>query len=97
MPANIVKQMISLNIELIESDLEINKLIIYEDSSCDIEPCLNYQNCMKSIKFRNAMPDYLTSAYIQFRAISVRDDFKCECPNGFTGTNSSIMCDLEIN
>jgi len=97
MPANILKQMISLNSELIESDLEINKLIIYEDSSCDIEPCLNYQKCMNRIKFKNASPDFLPSAYIQFRGISVKNDFKCECPNGFTGTNSSIMCDLEIN
>ena len=32
MPANILKQMISLKSELIESDLEINKLIIYNSA-----------------------------------------------------------------
>jgi hypothetical protein len=32
-----------------------------------------------------------------FVSTQVKHDFSCACPTGFTGTNVSLMCDLEIN
>lgn len=82
----------------INSLLHIKQTIIYEDSSCAIEPCLNYQSCLTSTKFQSARTKYLNSfSSIQFRPVSVQHDFSCTCPFGFTGMNVSVMCDTEIN
>lgn len=97
MPAHILKQILNLNSDLLAGDLSIPRFQIYEDLTCAIEPCLNYQQCVNSIRFSSASADFSQSSYIQFRSIFIQHDFKCACPLGFTGTNSSFMCDLEVN
>ncbi|CAF0963132.1 unnamed protein product [Brachionus calyciflorus] len=67
------------------------------DSSCAIEPCLNFQKCLTNSKFQSASSKYLSSKSLQFRQINVQHDFSCSCPMGFTGTNISVMCDTEFN
>lgn len=85
------------NLAIIKSKLHINKLEIYEDASCAIEPCLNYQKCSTDTKFLEASSKYLQTANVHFRPIRLKHEFSCSCPIGFTGTNSSLNCDLEIN
>jgi hypothetical protein len=97
MPSSILKQILFSNLNKIQSDLKLNKILIYEDKSCSIEPCLNYQQCSTQVKFNGASSHYLFTSQIQFRSIDVIHDFSCSCPIGFTGTNVSLMCDLEIN
>ena len=97
MPANILKQIVYSNSDLIEQNLAVSELIIYEDQSCAIEPCFNYQNCINKVKIGMHNNEFLHAKQIQFRSISVQHDFECKCPNGFTGKNSSVVCDLEIN
>ncbi len=97
MSSSILKQILYSNLNRIQSDLKLNKILIYEDKSCSIEPCLNYQQCSTQVKFNGASSHYLFTSQIQFRSIDVKHDFSCSCPIGYTGTNVSLMCDLEIN
>ena len=97
MPASMLKQIVYSNMELIKTNLRVHKISIYQDTSCAIEPCLNFQKCSTNVKFEAASQSYVESAYIQFRSIGVKHDFSCSCPLGFTGKNVSLMCDLEIN
>ena len=97
MPSSVLKQIVYSNMELIKSNLKIHKISIYQDTSCAIEPCLNFQKCSTNVKFQDASQSYIESSYIQFRSIDVKHDFSCSCPLGFTGKNVSLMCDLEIN
>jgi hypothetical protein len=97
MSSSILKQIIYSNSDLIEQNLHVNQLTIYEDASCGIEPCFNYQNCINNVKVGAHNNEFLHASSIQFRSISIRHDFECKCPAGFTGKNSSVVCDLEIN
>lgn len=97
MSSTILKQIIYSNSDLIERSLHLNQLRIYEDASCGIEPCFNYQNCINNVKVGAHNNEFLHASSIQFRAISIKHDFECKCPAGFTGRNSSVVCDLEIN
>jgi cadherin EGF LAG seven-pass G-type receptor 1 len=97
MPASMLKQIVYSNMELIKTNLRVHKISIYQDTSCAIEPCLNFQKCSTNVKFEAASQSFIESAYIQFRSIGVKHDFSCSCPLGFTGKNVSLMCDLEIN
>lgn len=97
MPNNILKQLVYAHSDVIEKTLHISKLIIYEDSSCGIEPCFNYQSCINNVKVDTRNNEFLHAEHNQFRSISIKHDFECKCPHGFTGKNSSVVCDLEIN
>ena len=81
----------------LEKNIAVSRIKIYEDESCLIEPCLNYQRCVVNAKFSQASSKYIYSSSIQFRPIHVKYDFSCTCVTGFTGTVNSINCDLEIN
>ncbi|RMZ97532.1 cadherin EGF LAG seven-pass G-type receptor 2 isoform X1 [Brachionus plicatilis] len=95
-PSSILKQILYSNMDRIKSLLRVKKVLIYEDKSCSIEPCLNYQKCQTVSKFSSADSNYQSSSRIQFRSVRIRHDFSCSCPLGFTG-NISVMCDTEIN
>ena len=97
MQSSILKQILYSNLNKIQSELKLNRMVIYEDKSCSIEPCLNYQQCSTQVKFNGASSHYLFTSQVQFRSIDIKHDFSCSCPIGFTGTNVSLMCDLEIN
>ncbi len=97
MPNSLLKQLLHAHADLIQRRLHLSKLLIYEDASCGIEPCLNYQTCTNNVKIHPHNNEFLHANSIQFRSISVHHDFECRCPPGFTGRNSSVVCDLEIN
>lgn len=98
MPSQLLKQTLHSNIDQIEQALDAPHISIYSDSSsCSIEPCLNYQQCLAQTKFLAASATYASTRSVQFRSIHVHHDFSCSCPLGFTGTNISVTCDLEIN
>jgi hypothetical protein len=97
MSSRILKQILYSNRLNIEKSIRVSKIFIYEDQSCAIEPCLNYQECLASTKFAEASSEYIYTNRVQFRPIRVKHDFSCSCPFGFTGKNVSLMCDIEIN
>ena len=97
MPGESLKQLLYANVELLQSLLRVGRIFVYEEASCSIEPCLNYQKCVSKVKFSSAAMGFMRSSSIQLRPISVRHDFACVCPQGFTGTKTSFTCDLEIN
>lgn len=97
MPSSTLKQILHSNTDNIKHAIQTSKIQIHEDTSCSIEPCLNFQKCLTNSKFSDASSTYLHSSHIQFRPISIKHDFTCSCQQGFTGKNVSLMCDLEIN
>lgn len=97
MSSKVLKQIFYSHSDLIEKNLRITKMLIYEDDSCGIEPCFNYQSCTNNVKIHLENNEFLHAAGVQFRPISIKHDFECRCPQGFTGRNSSVICDLEIN
>ena len=97
MPGETLKQFLSAHTETLQRTLRVGHIVVYEESSCSVEPCLNFQKCVSKVKFEKAGAEFLRSTRIQLRPILVRHELGCECPVGFTGTKSSMTCDLEIN
>ena len=98
MLANVLKQIIYSNRDRIVENMAVSELIIYDNESCAIEPCFTFQKCNNKVKIgMHNNNEFLHAEQIQFHSISVQHDFECKCPNGFTGKNSAVVCDLEIN
>ena len=96
-PAEILQQTLYSYLGQLEKTIYLHNIKIYEDESCTIEPCLNFQQCKSNVKFSQASTRFLYSTHTQFRSISIQYDFSCTCAIGFTGSVSSVNCDLEIN
>ena len=60
------------------------QVLPFEDNICVNEPCLNFDNCISTLKFGNATA-FVTSDTMLFRPIHPVNTFKCHCPQGFTG------------
>lgn len=106
MPSDLLKQTLQANRAVLAESIGSGEVSLYtaDSATCSIEPCLNYQQCLTETKFRSASPHYHAASssaawppLVQFRSIDIRHDFSCRCPTGFTGTNMSVTCDLEIN
>lgn len=111
MPSELLKQTLYSNLPQIELSLGISHVRLYtaDSATCSIEPCLNFQQCLSQTKFQSASAHFQSSpaststslfddlSMLQFRSIRIHHDFSCRCPTGFTGTNVSVTCDLEIN
>lgn len=104
MGSELLKQIVESNKAALEQILYTTHMNLYtaESSTCSIEPCLNYQQCLAQTRFHSAAANYQGNGGeggggVQFRSIRVQHDFACRCPLGFTGTNTSVTCDLEIN
>lgn len=102
MSSDLLKQTLQSNLAVLTESMGTGEISLYtaDSATCSIEPCLNYQQCLAETKFRSASPHYHSSSassLVQFRSIDIHHDFSCRCPSGFTGTNMSVTCDLEIN
>ena len=95
--SEILKQTLYSYLRHLEKSISLHSIKIYQDLSCAIEPCLNFQQCITNVIFSGASKSFLYSPSLQFRAINIQHEFACSCSNGFTGAVSSINCDLEIN
>ncbi|ELT95736.1 hypothetical protein CAPTEDRAFT_182594 [Capitella teleta] len=72
------------------------EVLPFDDNICVREPCLNYEECISTLKFGN-VTDFVSSDSMLFRPIRPVNTFKCHCPLGFTGMHSEYLCDTEVN
>ena len=71
MGASTLKQIVYANSEFWAESLQLDQILVHEESGCGVEPCLNYQQCLSSVRFASASSQYLFTATNQFRSIQV--------------------------
>ena len=72
------------------------EVLPFDDNICVREPCLNFEQCLSVLRFGNAS-DFIHSDTVLFRSIYPVNTFACNCPEGFTGSKESYLCDTEVD
>ncbi|ODM96856.1 Protocadherin-like wing polarity protein stan [Orchesella cincta] len=68
----------------------------FSDDLCLREPCLNFEECLVVLKFRN-VSNFVPTDTMLFRSVYPWQTFACRCPPGYTGLREHYLCDAEIN
>ncbi|XP_035705378.1 protocadherin-like wing polarity protein stan isoform X3 [Folsomia candida] len=91
-----IKERVFLN-RLTLSKLAIGVDVLpFSDDLCLQEPCLNFEECLVVLKFRN-VSNFVATESMLFRSVHPWQTFSCRCGVGFTGLREHYLCDAEIN
>ncbi|ESO95836.1 hypothetical protein LOTGIDRAFT_231995 [Lottia gigantea] len=94
-PSDHLQELIYLNRVLL-ANLSTLQVLPFDDNLCMREPCTNFEDCRSTLVFGTA-PDFIMSETMLFRPIHPKNGYRCECPQGFTGMNTTIFCDTEVD
>ncbi|CAB3399016.1 unnamed protein product [Caenorhabditis bovis] len=69
---------------------------VIDDESCANEPCSYMAKCRQTQKFVGDLTSHETDNFIA-RTLNTVNTFVCECPPGFTSSDSSGKCDTRLD
>ncbi|CAL8121926.1 unnamed protein product [Orchesella dallaii] len=90
-----IKERVFLN-RITLSKLATVDVLPFSDDLCLREPCLNFEECLVVLKFRN-VSNFVPTDTMLFRSVYPWQTFACRCPPGYTGLREHYLCDAEIN